>query len=513
MSVEPSANSATGVAASSAPGQPPSVLSTLNADGSRRWLLPKPSIGRFFHRRRVVAYLLILIFTAIPYISLNGKPLILLDLSTRHFHIFGQTFLPTDTLMLALLVLSVFLSIFILTALFGRVWCGWACPQTVYLEFVYRPIERLFEGTPGRAKKGWFIGSPLARGLKYLCYLVISSYLAHTFLAYFVGVDQLRVWVTRSPAEHPVSFAIMAVVTGLMMFDFTFFREQTCLVACPYGRMQSVLLDRNSLIVSYDRGRGEPRGKRAKSAAGIALPVLGDCIDCRMCVATCPTGIDIRNGLQMECVHCTQCIDACDSVMDKIGKPLGLVRYSSQAALAGEKKSRFRPRLVLYPALLTIVLSGLIYLLTHQSPFNVTILRTRGGLFSMNDSGDMVGNQVKVKVVNRTDAAAPITIATSGVPGARVKLDEGSDVVLQPGEMRTVPVLVEVPIDAFNQGKCDISIVVSSTKDFTKSVPYRLAGPGTVRRPEKHDDHDNDHKEPQESREANEIHQSKEQAK
>ncbi|HEX8877793.1 MAG TPA: cytochrome c oxidase accessory protein CcoG [Phycisphaerales bacterium] len=489
MSVEVNANT---VSPAAQPGQPPSVLSTLNADGSRRWLLPKPSIGRFFHRRRVVAYLLILIFTAIPYISINGKPLILLDLSTRHFHIFGQTFLPTDTLMLALLVLSVFLTIFLLTALFGRVWCGWACPQTVYLEFVYRPIERLFEGTPGRARKGWFVGSPLARGLKYLTYLVISCYLAHTFLAYFVGVEQLRVWITRSPAEHPVSFGIMAGVTALMMFDFTFFREQTCLVACPYGRFQSVLLDRNSLIVSYDRGRGEPRGKRAKAAAGIPLPVLGDCIDCRMCVATCPTGIDIRNGLQMECVHCTQCIDACDSVMDKIGKPLGLIRYSSQAALAGENKSGVRPRLVLYPALLTVVLSGLIYLLTHQSPLNVTILRTRGGLFSMNDAGDMVGNQVKVKVVNRTDAPAPITIAAAGVAGARVKLDESDDVVLQPGEMRTVPVLVEAPIDAFEQGKCDISIVVRGVNDFSKSTPYRLVGPGTNPRTQKQHDKQND---------------------
>lgn len=491
MSVDANANTVS-PAAQPAPGQPPSVLSTLNADGSRRWILPRPSIGRFFHRRRIVAYLLILIFTAIPYISLNGKPLILLDLSTRHFHIFGQTFLPTDTLMLALLVLSVFLTIFLLTALFGRVWCGWACPQTVYLEFVYRPIERLFEGTPGRARKGWFVGSPLARALKYLCYLAISCYLAHTFLAYFVGVEQLRHWITRSPAEHPVSFGIMAVVTALMMFDFTFFREQTCLVACPYGRFQSVLLDRNSLIVSYDRGRGEPRGKRAK-AAGIPLPVLGDCIDCRMCVATCPTGIDIRNGLQMECVHCTQCIDACDSVMDKIGKPLGLVRYSSQAALAGEKKNGLRPRLVLYPALLTFVLSGLIYLLTHQSPLNVTILRTRGGLFSMNDAGDMVGNQVKVKVVNRTDAPAPITIAAAGVAGARVKLDESDDVVLQPGEMRTVPVLVEAPIGAFENGKCDINIVVRGVNDFSKSTPYRLVGPGTNRRVEKPTEHRDDH--------------------
>ena len=287
------------------------VLSTLEADGSRRWLKPKLSKGALLLKRRILAYVLIAIFTLVPFIKIAGKPLVLLDITARRFTILGFTFLPTDTVLLAIFMVGLLLSVFLFTALFGRVWCGWACPQTVYMEFLFRPIERLFEGTVGRGGYKKKV-APWRTALKYVVYFILCVYLANTFLAYFIGVDRLSEWVTQSPFRHPVPFAVMAFVTFAMMVDFCYFREQLCLIACPYGRFQSVLLDQNSLIVAYDKNRGEPRGKlrKKKKDQAEALPIIGDCIDCGNCVTTCPTGIDIRKGLQMECINCTQCIDA-----------------------------------------------------------------------------------------------------------------------------------------------------------------------------------------------------------
>lgn len=515
------------------------VLSTLNKDGSRRWITPRPSRGRFLTARRIVAYTLIFIFTVIPYIRLNGKPLILLDLTTRHFTIFGATFLPTDTILLSLFMVSVFVAIFLLTALFGRVWCGWACPQTVYMEFLFRPIERLFDGTPGRVKKkGWIVGTGLGKILKYATYLIVSLYLAHTFLAYFVGVEKLVQWVQQSPLEHPASFLVMLATTALMMFDFTYFREQTCILACPYGRFQSVLMDRHSLIVSYDAKRGEPRGKRKQGAskepkrpadarrsalpaqdARLELPVIqanfaprleglslssepaaavdatGDCVDCRMCVMTCPTGIDIRDGLQMECIGCAQCIDACDAVMTKIGRPRGLIRYSSQSAMAGERPKLLRPRVVVYPLILVILAGLFVMTLLGRGPADVTVLRGLGKPFVELPSGE-IANQVRVKIVNRTPQAATFEVSALGVDGVRIE-SEANPVSVEAGQSSTTPMLVVAPQHVFQRGRCDVTIRVSGPGGFAEETTYRLMGPGVVQRTgttdaPRHDDGDND---------------------
>jgi len=384
------------------------VLSTLESDGSRRWLFPRLSKGGYWKARRIVGFLLIAVFVLIPHLRINGKPSILLDITAREFTILGYTFLPTDTLLLALLMISIFLTIFLLTALLGRVWCGWACPQTVYLEFVYRPIERFFLGTTGRGGPASHNVPAYRRVAMYAVYLLLSMGLAHTFLAYFVGVERLSQWVRQSPFEHPGPFIVMALTTGLMMFDFAFFREQLCLIACPYGRFQSVLLDRNSLIVAYDPVRGEPRGKLSHK-----LPIVqdekGDCIDCGLCVRTCPTGIDIRDGLQMECIHCTQCIDACDEIMTKIDKPTGLIRYSSQDAIDGGKQKFLRPRVIIYPALLAIVVTALLASFAAKKTFDVTLIRGNGIPFSINAEGE-IENALQLKLVNRLES--PDTLAT-----------------------------------------------------------------------------------------------------
>ena len=480
---------------------PERVLSTLNADGSRRWLRPKPSRGSFWKWRLIVGWALIVVFTALPWITINGKPAVLLDIVRRHFTFFGKTFLPTDTLLLALLLIGVFLSIFFVTALFGRVWCGWMCPQTVYLEFVYRPIERLFEGEPGRRKPKKNVGA--RKITRFVVYLLVSMFLAHTFLSYFVGVAQLRHWILGSPFQHPVPFLTMAIVTGLMLFDFGYFREQVCVVMCPYARMQSALLDRDSLIVTYDTKRGEPRGKRGKrrpskpapeTTGDVALavvpdPELGDCVDCTLCVQTCPTGIDIRDGLQMECVGCAQCIDACDDVMRKVGKPTGLIRYSSERAVEEGKSKLFRPRIVVYPVLLVVIFSAFVGLLVTKAPADVQVLRAPGLPYNVLASGE-VANQIRVRITNRTDNDASYTLRATGVEGVRLELAE-NPIAIAAGEQRWEKMLVIAPASLFTGGRLQVDMHITDGAEFSEDLTYQMLGPAFTPATE-HDAHEHD---------------------
>jgi cytochrome c oxidase accessory protein FixG len=455
------------------------VLPTLQRDGSRRWLFPRLSPGGFWKARRLVGWGLIILFVLLPHWRIAGKPAILLDLVHRQFTFFGLTLLPTDTLLLALFMVSVFLIIFLATALLGRVWCGWACPQTVYLEFVFRPIERLFDGTRGHGGKPTRVVGFWRAPAKYLCYLFVAMFLAHTFLAYFVGVDELAVWMRCSPFEHPAAFLVMAVTTALMLFDFCYFREQTCMVACPYGRLQSVLLDRRSLIVAYDVNRGEPRGKLRKDLA-LAEHRSGDCIDCGLCVRTCPTGIDIRHGLQMECIHCTQCMDACDEIMTKIKKPTGLIRYSCQDAIEGKSLKSRRPRLLVYPALLTIALSVFCLVLLRRAPVDVTVLRNLGNPFVVTADGH-VQNSFNLKLVNRVQD--PITVRVevldAGTTSTNAITVEAAHQPwrLEPLIAETYPILITVPKSAFKFGQFDLKLAITDGGQVRKEITCRILGP------------------------------------
>jgi cytochrome c oxidase accessory protein FixG len=445
------------------------VLPTLNADGTRNRIRPRLYSGRLLTRRRAVAWALMLTFMALPFVKIAGKPAILLDVTRREFSLFGHTYLATDGVLLMLLMLSIFALVFWTTALVGRAWCGWACPQTVYMEFLFRPIERLFEGKREAQVALDRDGLSARRIAKNATFLLLAFLVGNVFLAYFVGVHTLRTWVSEAPSRHSAGFAIVLGTTALMFFDFAYFREQMCTVVCPYARLQSVLLDRRSRLIGYDVRRGEPRSK------GKQQPGNGDCIDCQACVVTCPTGIDIREGLQMECIACGQCADACDSIMARIHKPSGLIRYASQDELeTGKPAPVWRPRVLVY----TVFLLGLVITLTafvlKKPSADVTVLRGLGAPFS--EAGSSVVNQIRIKIRNRSVAPQSYHLAAPSLPEARLIAPE-DPLLIGPGEQRTTSVFVLLPRTAFEHGARAVRFLITDTRGYRVEYPYQLLGP------------------------------------
>lgn len=460
------------------------VLSTMNVDGTRRWMRPTLSPGSWWNRRVVIAWALIVLFVALPLIQVGGKPSILLDLPRREFTFFGTTLLATDTVILMLFLLGVFMAIFLATALFGRVWCGWGCPQTVYMEFVFRPIERLIEGDRKAQERLDAQRLPPRRVLKWAIFAVLSVVLANVFLAYFVGVDQLALWVLHSPAEHPQGFAVVAATSLMMFIDFAWFRDQMCVVACPYARLQSVLLDKRSLIVAYDVNRGEPRGKLKKVAtADLSLGAVqsGDCIDCKACVYTCPTGIDIRDGLQLECISCTQCIDACDTIMDKIGKPRGLVRYSSQQEILDKapltaKHRLARVRTVLYPLGLLVIFGLFLLALSRRTNADITVLRGIGAPFVVLQDGT-IQNTLRVRIHNHSGKDKRYQVELTRAAGFQL-VAPSNPIPVKGGELRTEGLFLLGKAAAIGK-KREIGVTVDDGEGLKTQLSFQLLGPGS----------------------------------
>lgn len=391
---------------------PEDRLGTTAADGSRVYLFPAEVRGRFRRLRSRVYDLLLLIFLAMPWIRVNGSPILLLDIPHRKFHIFGLTFWGHDAPMIFLVIAGFVVTIGFITAVFGRGWCGWACPQTVFIDRVYARIERWVDGdsvaqrrldaAPMSVSKAW------KRAFKWTLFLAASLVVTHSFLAYFVGTDRIFEMVTRPPSENWASFMVIVVTTAIILFDFGWFREQFCVIACPYGRFQSVLMDPHSLIVAYDAKRGEPRLEK-----GMDRNKAGDCVSCTRCVQVCPTGIDIRRGVQMECIACTACIDACDEVMVKVGKPKGLIRYDTESRLEGGKVQVLRGRTVIYAAAILIAAAALTVVVTQRALVKVNVVRSGETPYQVVSDGAFVINHYKVNVRNQNTFGVDVTFDLS----------------------------------------------------------------------------------------------------
>lgn len=383
-------------------------IATVDAAGKRKWIFATKPKGKFYTIRSWVSFGFFALFFTLPFIYVNKNPLFLFNITEAKFIIFGQVFWPQDFFIFGLTMVTFIVFIILFTAAFGRLFCGWVCPQTVFMEMLFRKIEYAIEGNASQqrmlAKAPWNTNKILRKSGKHLAFYLLSFIIANTFLSYIIGITELWRIITEPVTEHIGGFISILVFSGVFYGVYSFFREQICTVICPYGRLQGVLLDKNSMVVAYDYRRGEPRGKFSKQQPQLApaiVPDKGDCIDCFACVKVCPTGIDIRNGTQMECIGCTACIDACDAIMERINKPLGLVRYASENGIEKKEKLQYTGRMKLYTALLGILIMLLAFFLFTRKEVDATIMRTPGMLFQ-EVGADSVSNLYNIKVVNKT---------------------------------------------------------------------------------------------------------------
>lgn len=376
----------------------PSISDTEN---KRKWMYPQIIKGKLYHLRDKLSYFFLLILFASPFIKLNGEQLILLNVIERKFVFFGVIFWPQDFYLFVLAILTFMLFIVMFTAIFGRVWCGWACPQTIFMEMVFRKVENWIEGDYLKQQK--LNSAPLSaekvfkKGTKHLIFIFISFFISNIFLAYIIGSEALIKIITEPIGQHLSGFISIWIFTFVFYLVFSYVRELVCTVICPYGRLQGVLLDNQSIIVAYDYERGEPRGKIDKKSE----KQLGDCIDCKLCVHVCPTGIDIRNGTQLECINCTACIDACDMVMEKTHRPTRLIGFMSEDQIKTKSKFKLSKKVYAYSVVFLVLFSVLSYLLYSRSAIETTVLRAGGTLYQTRDNG-LVSNLYNAELVNKT---------------------------------------------------------------------------------------------------------------
>jgi len=461
-------------------------IGTINKDGQRSWVFPKKPKGRFYKYRTWVSYFLLSILLLSPFVKINGNQFLLFNVLDRKFNIFGFPFWPQDFHLLVISLITGMVFIILFTVVFGRIFCGWVCPQTIFLEMVFRKIEYWIDGDRGKqirlAKQPWNLEKIKKRLLKWFLFFIISFLIANVFLAYLIGGDTLVNYIIGSPLDNINTLISLLIFTGVFYFIFAWFREQVCIIACPYGRLQGVLLDNKTINVAYDFVRGEKEVGRAKFKKNEdrAASGKGDCIDCRQCVHVCPTGIDIRNGTQLECVNCTACIDECDDMMTKVGLPKGLIRYTSEENIEKKTPFEFSARMKGYTAVLFILVGILIGMLFLRNDVEATVLRLPGQLYEHKE-GNIISNVFTYKIINKT---------TKNIENVSFKLvSHKGKVILATHKNFMIPkkglaegtLFVELNSALLDKDKIKLKIAVFSNERLIETTTMNFLGPRSYR--------------------------------
>ena len=457
-------------------------IGTIKEDGKRAWVFPKKPSGKLYEYRKYVSYVLLAFLILSPFIKINGNQFLMFNVLERRFNIFSFPFYPQDfhLFVISMIIGVVFIALF--TVAFGRIFCGWMCPQTIFMEMVFRRIEFWIDGDRGAqirlARQEWNAEKIRKRTLKWFIFFIISFIIANVFLAYLIGSDRLIQYITDGPTQHVSTMVSLLIFTAVFYFVFAWFREQVCIIACPYGRMQGVLLDNQSIVVAYDHKRGEAENGRKKWRKNEDREDLGhgDCIDCFQCVNVCPTGIDIRNGTQLECVNCTACIDECDSIMEKVDLPKGLIRYASEDEITKKKKFEFTPRLKGYTAVLVILTGVLVGMMFLRNDLEANILRLPGQLYEHKD-GNIISNVFTYKLLNKTTKAVEDVHFELISPKGEIKLVRTDNFDVEPEAIAEGTLFIEINAAALSGDKNNLKIGVYSKDKLIETTTARFLAP------------------------------------
>lgn len=440
-------------------------VNTMDQTGKRKWVYPRKPKGKYTNYRLLVSIFLLIVYFSLPFVKINGNPFLLINVLDREFFILGQPFYPQDFFILALGAITSIVFIILFTVVFGRIFCGWICPQTIFMEMIFRKIEYAIEGDRNKQIKldnqPWNGEKIWKRGLKWSIYIVISLIITHFMFMYIVGYEEVFKIMKEGPFAHPTNFMVMILFTGAFYFVFAWFREQVCTLVCPYGRLQGVLIDKQTINVYYDFKRGENRSKWRKGEDRKALG-KGDCIDCNQCVVVCPTGIDIRNGQQLECVNCTACIDACDEVMEKVGLPKGLIRYATEDEIEQERPFKFTGRMKAYTVVLALLVGFLGFLLYNRGTMEAKFIKPAGSTFFVKDG--KISNTYNYTFLNKSNEDKVVTIKVLSPKNGTVVLSENNKIKIKKDQITKGTINVSFPEAEIKLSKQNVTIGVYDEK-------------------------------------------------